>query len=338
MSIRKRFYFLISLTLLVILAGSLGYYILFDGKPRFIDCMYMTVITLTSVGYGEIIPVSGNPAAEIFTMILITCGMGAILYGISTLTAIIIEGELSGIIRKRKMEKAIKKLVNHYIVCGGGQTGFPLVNELIKNKETVVVIESDEEILKRCMTVDGLFYINGDATDDKHLFDAGIEHAAGIITSLPSDKDNLYITMTARMIRPDIRIISRLIAPQLEAKLKKAGADSVVSPNFIGAMRMASEMIRPAAVDFLDVMLRSNNGDLRIHQLTVSPKAAGIGKTIAESDLKERYDLMILGIKHASGEIEFNPPEARILENGFILIVMGKSKDIARAKRQLEYV
>jgi voltage-gated potassium channel len=230
----------------------------------------MTVISLTTVGFGEVIEVTGNVPAEIFTMLLIIFGMGIILYGISTVTALIIEGELSGILRKKKMFKRISKMKNHYIVCGGGETGRPILEELAKNKEPFVLIEQDEGNIQRCKSVADLLYVEGDATDDENLVAAGIENAAGIIITLPSDKDTLYVTMTARMLNKKVRIVSRMINQKLKPKLKMAGANSVVSPNTIGALRMASEMIRPTVVDFLDRMLRSKQGNLRIHQIIVS--------------------------------------------------------------------
>ncbi len=299
------------------------------------DCIFMTVISLTSVGYGEILQVTGNPAAQIFTMILITFGMGILLYGISSMTALLVEGDLSGILRKKQMDKQIKKLNNHYIVCGGGETGCPLLEELVKNREQVVLIELDEKNIERCSLIENLLYIKGDATDDQNLLAAGIERAAGIIIALPSDKDNLYITMTARMLNKKIRIISRMTDQKLRPKLKKAGANSVVSPNSIGALRMASEMIRPAAVDFLDSMLRSKGTHLRIHQITISEKSAALGKKIDESGIKDKFDLLILGSRQRGGEIEFNPSPSMVLKDGITLIVMGKVDNIIRAKKTL---
>ena len=299
------------------------------------DCIFMTIISLTTVGYGEVLQVTGNAFAQIFTMILITFGMGILLYGISTMTALLVEGNLTGILRKKQMDKQIKKLNNHYIVCGGGETGCPLVEELVKNREQVVLIELDEKNIERCGRIENLLYIKGDATDDQNLLAAGIERAAGIIIALPSDKDNLYITMTARMLNKKIRIISRMTNQKLRPKLKKAGADSVVSPNFIGALRMASEMIRPAAVDFLDSMLRSKKQDLRIHQVTVSAHSSALGKKISESGIKDKFNLLILGAKQNSEEIEFNPSPSQVLKEGMILIVMGRVDDIARAKKDM---
>jgi voltage-gated potassium channel len=317
------------------MAGSTGYYLIFGGKPRFMDCIYMTVVSLTTVGYGEVIEVTGNIPAQIFTMILITFGMGIILYGISTMTAIIVEGELTGILRKKRMLKEIQKLKNHVIVCGGGETGRPVLIELAKNKEPMVLIEQEEENIERCQSIENLLYIRGDATDDENLMAAGIESASGIIIALPADKDNLYVTMTARMLNKRIRIVSRMIDQKLEAKLKMAGADRVVSPNTIGALRMASEMIRPTVVDFLDSMLRSSRGNLRIHQLTVTEGSGLAGKTLRESGLKDKFDLLVLGAKQKSEDIRFNPSPSETLGAGMTLIVMGEVENIARARKAL---
>jgi len=332
MSIRKRLYFLLVLIFLVIMAGSTGYYIIFDGEPGFLDCLYMTVVSLTTVGYGEIIQVTGNTTAEIFTMILITFGMGIILYGISSLTALLLEGELSGILRKKKMAKQIDKLTDHYIVCGGGETGSGVIAELCKNSDIAVLIEENTDRIERCQTICDLLFIQGDATEDENLIAAGIERAAGIIITLPSDKDTLYVTMTARMLNHKMRIISRVTNPDLEPKLLKAGADAMVCPNAIGALRMASEMIRPTAVDFLDRMLRSSRGDLRIHELTVSENSKFNAKEIRECGLEERYGLLVLGARGKSDEIEFNPAPTQVLATGTTLIVMGLVGQIAKAK------
>lgn len=332
MQIKKRLYIVLIALLLVVLAGSTGYYLIFGGKPKFMDCVYMTVISLTSVGYGEVLEVSGNIPAQIYTMILIIFGMGVLLYAISTLTAAIVEGELSGILRKKKMEKRIAKLSGHYIVCGIGHTGRHVLTELMRNRESVVLIEQDQETIEKCLSLGELFFVNGDATDDANLIAAGIERAAGIIICLPSDKDTLYVTMTARMINPTIRIISSMTEQAIEPKLVKAGADKVVSPNFIGGLRMASEMIRPTVVDFLDHMLRSRQGNIRIHEIQISKKSPAHEKKISESGIRDKYDLLVLAVKGISKEIEFNPSPHNILEAGMTLIVMGDVDNIAKAR------
>ena len=338
MRIKRQITSVILLIFVVILAGSTGYYILFGGQPRFLDCVYMTVISLTTVGYGEVIEVSGNVPAQIYTMVLITFGMGILLYGISTLTAAIVEGELTGILRKNKMLKQIQKLRNHTIVCGGGETGRLVLQEMTKNREAVVLIDNDTDNIERCKAVAGanLFYIQGSATDDENLLAAGIENAAGIIITLPADNDNLYITMSARMHNRKIRIISRMIDQKLEPKLKKAGADAVVSPNFIGAMRMASEMIRPTVVFFLDKMLRSGKGDLRIHQISVSKDSRLVDLPLMKCGLKDRFGLLVVAVRRDGDDIEFNPPPQLQLKAGMTLIVMGTVENFVRAREAFE--
>lgn len=320
---------------IVTMGGSIGYYLLYDGKTSFIDCMYMTVISLTGVGYGEVIAVTGYVPAQIFTMVLIVFGMGIIFYGISALAAMLIEGELSGILKRQKMVKEIRKLRDHYIVCGGGETGRPLIAELVKNMKTVVLIEASREAIDVCKAACEFYYVEGDATDDQNLLAAGIANAVGIIVCLPSDKDCLYVTMTARMFNRKLRIISRMTDPKHRAKLKKAGADGIVSPNAIGALRMASEMIRPTVVDFLDTMLRSKEGTLRISQLTVSENSAIKGKRIQDSGIKDKFDLLILGLKKGEDDIQFNPPPSHTLEEGMTLILMGDVADIEKARKML---
>jgi len=330
---KTRFYKLMFLIVLVVIAGSLGYYLIFDMQPKFIDCVYMTVISLTSVGYGEVLPIAGNVPAQMFTMVLITFGMGVILYAISTVTAILIEGELTGILRKRRMLKKIEKLRNHYIVCGGGETSRPLIGELLKNHESVVLIEADQEKIEKYQDSKRFLFIFGDPTDDASLVAAGLEHAAGILIVLPSDKDTLYVTMTARMMNKDIRIISQITNQETEPKLLKAGASRVISPNMIGGMRMASEMIRPTAVNFLDKMLRNEKDNLRIHEIVITEKSNIIGKKISESGLKDKFDLLILGAKNKNGDIQFNPSPVSQITDGMTLIVMGKIDDIVNIKR-----
>ncbi len=335
MGIRRRLFYAVAILIGTMLMGSMGYFLIFEGHSSFLDCLYMTVISLTTVGYGEVLGITGHPGAQIFTMLLITFGMGIILYCISTLTAMLIEGELTGMLRRRTMENKINALSGHYIVCGGGETGFPLAVELVTSKASVVLVEKDNAVIEQSRLIKGLYHVPGDATDDENLIAAGIERATGITICLPSDNDNLYITMTARMLNPGARIITRMTNSRLEPKLLKAGATSVVSPNGIGALRMASEMIRPAAVDFLDNMLRSERGELRINQIAVNGNSTLAGKTIMKSGLRDRFNLLLLGVRRKDGEFEFRPPSSFVLEAGMILIVMGDIDNIDRAREAL---
>ena len=233
------------------------------------------------------------------------------------------------------MEKKIQKLKDHYIVCGGGQTGRPVLAELIINREPVVLIEQDPDTIERCKNQwEDLLYIKGDAADDANLKAAGIEKSKGVIVSLASDKDNLFTTMSARMLNSRIRIVSRVIDKALEAKMRRAGANAIVSPNYIGALRMASEMIRPTAVDFLDSMLRSSRGNLRIHEISIADESPLVDKNIIDAGLKQKYELLVLGIRNNSQEIEFNPPPKRALASGETLIVMGEVENITRVRHK----
>jgi voltage-gated potassium channel len=333
MRIKSRLIVVLLAILIINLVGSIGYYLLFGGQVSLMDCLFMTVISLTSVGYGEVVPITGNPAAEWFTILLILFGMGIILYGISSLTAILVEGELSGLLRRKKMEKKISRLQHHIIVCGGGETGQPVLDELGKNREAAVLIEKDPDKIERLSAMGELLYIEGDATDDANLLLAGIDRAAGLITCLPSDKDNLFVTMSARMLNPRLRIISRMVDARLEPKLKKAGADRMVSPNSIGALRMASEMIRPTAVDFLDSMLRSKKGDLRISQINVTAASSLLGKPLKSSGIRTRHNLLVLAARDDHNEMVFNPAPDSIISKDMVLIVMGAVDDIEAARR-----
>ena len=335
MGIRRRLLFAIVILSSTILMGSSGYYLIFEGRSSYLDCLYMTVISLTTVGYGEVLGITGNAKAQIFTMLLIIFGMGIILYCISTLTAMLIEGELTGMLRRRKMENKINALNGHYIVCGGGETGFPLAVELVTSKASVVLVEQSNRVIEQARQVKGLYHVHGDATDDKNLIAAGIERATGITICLPSDNDNLYITMTARMLNSKARIISRMTNSRLKPKLLKAGATSVVSPNSIGALRMASEMLRPAAVEFLDNLLRSERGELRIHQVAVSSESPLVGKPILQSGLRDQFNLLLLGVRFNNGEFEYRPPSSFVMEAGMTLIVLGDIENINRAREML---
>jgi voltage-gated potassium channel len=230
------------------------------------------------------------------------------------------------------MNDRIQDLENHYIVCGGGETGRHIIGELLGSRLPVVLIDQDEA-LAQCLIEEGLFCIAGDATDDTNLVKAGIERAVGLIVSLPSDKDNLYVTLAARMLNKNLRIVSSMTDPKLEPKLLQAGANRVVSPNFIGALRIASEMIRPTVVEFLDSMLRASQGNLRISRIVVTNQCPMIGKSIAESGLDRHYALLVLGFKEPTKDLVFNPSPATQLGAGTTLIVMGDRDDIARAKQ-----
>lgn len=322
---------IISIMVILIFAGSMGFYFLSGGKESFTDCLFMTVITLSTVGYGEVIDVSSNPALRIYTIILVTFGVGILLYALSAFTAFVVEGHFSGYLRRKRMMKQIGELEGHCIVCGGGDTGYYVVDEMLKCGWEVVLIDKNQENLGNCMKLGDIKYIVGDATDDHNLEDANIEKARGVVVALPSDKDNLYIVMTAKILNPDIRIIAIGQHEHIETKMRRAGANGVVSPNFIGGLRLASEMIRPATVEFLDTMLRGTGDILRVGEVCFRERSPFIGKTLAEVDFPGKHNLVVLARKKEGAEtFEYNPPSDYILEEGDVLIFMGFIKDIKK--------
>jgi len=231
------------LMVIVFSIGTFGYWFLSDGHTL-LECMYMTVITLTTVGFSEVIQISGNPKLELFTIVLIFFGMGTVLYFVSALMTFILEGEMRDLIWSRRMEKKITKLSGHFILAGFGQTGAHVLPRLIEQGKKVVVIERElRENLQACVTKDAM-YVLGDATEDNTLLKAGIKSAAGIIFSLGNDKDNLFGTITARGLNPNLVIIAKGEEQSSRQKFIMAGASKVIFPNEIGAAKMASEVIK----------------------------------------------------------------------------------------------
>lgn len=302
-------------------AGTTGFMAV-EGWP-FLDALYMTTITLSTVGFQEVHPLSTG--GRLVAMALILGGTGSLLYGLSVVTAFIVEGELRELLGKRRMEKALAKLHAHVIVCGAGETGKHVVEELLNTQTPCVVIEQDLAKLKHLERFGGMPVIEGDASDGVVLSRARIDIARGLITTLPSDKDNLFVILTARELNPTLRIVSRVIEDDSHAKLRKAGADAVVSSNQIGGLRLASELIRPHVVSFLDTMLRDHHRILRIEEAEVMPGSPVVGKTLGELDLVSRVGLVVIAKRRgAKGEFVYNPKASTPLDAGDFLIVCGE--------------
>ena len=319
----------------VVIIGALGYYIIGNGKWKFIDCLYMTVITISTVGYSEILDLSEITGGRLYTIVLIIFGMGVILYFASTVVAVIVEGEIRHFFRRQKMKKDISKLKDHIILCGAGATGSYVIKELIATKTPFVVIEESEDRINRLIEEEtGEFlYIIGDASDDHILEEAGIKRAKGLIAALPTDKDNLFVVISARQLNPNIRIVARGIEPSTIAKLKRAGADSVVSPNFIGGMRMVSEMIRPKVTEFLDIMLYDKDKTLRIEEVDVPKGSSFIGKSLREANLRQLADILVVAVRNEKTKsYHYNPKPEFVIEEGTSLIVLGPIEEIIKLR------
>ncbi len=317
----RRLYLILGLAVLLMVVGTLGFYAMFHAQgASLLDCLYMTAITISTVGYSEVLPVAQHPLGRPFVILLIFGGMGILAYGLSTVTAFFVEGQLTDILRRKRMEKKINALRDHYIVVGGGATGRTIVQELCTHGYRVVVVDISP---KAGQLPEDVFFVEGDATYDEVLHRANIDRCRGLFLALPSGKDNLYLTVTARMIRPDLTIIAKAKDDIIAEKLRRAGATGVVSPQVIGGLRMASVMIRPDVVDFLDQMLRAKNRTLRVAQIMIHEKSSLQGITVRESDLRSRFNLMILAIRRDDGHFEFNPRADHLIQAGDTLIVMG---------------
>lgn len=315
----------------MVVFGTAGYALI--EQWSLFDSLYMTMITVASVGYGEL-PRELSTAGRAFTMVLIVFGLGSVAYGLSAITAFWVEGDIANVWEKRKMDGQIAKLTAHIIVCGGGQTGRHIVRELVETRTPFVVIEHDttqEDALKKVSP--SVLYVVGDATDGDVLAKARIDVAIGLIACMPSDKDNLFTILTARELNPSMRIVSRLIADESRAKLLRAGADAIVSVPTIGALRLASEMIRPHVVGVLDAMLREPSS-IRVQEIPVGP--AGVGRPLGQLKLFERVGITVFAVREAATKRHrFNPTPDVVLGGGDVLIACADPHQLQTARKIL---
>jgi len=320
--------------LAVTVAGTVGYHLI-DPEAGWIRAFFMTAITLTTVGYGHEIALDSD-GARIFTALLILVGMGGVLYFISTGTAFVLEGHIGDVFRRHRMERDLAKLTHHLIVCGSGATAIYAITELRSVRRPVVMVVHRSEELEHIREVLGdLPIVVGDPAHDDVLLAAGITRAAGVIACTDSDKENLVVTLAARQLNPDIRIVTRVQNVEQEARIRKVGADAVVSPNFIGGLRMASEMIRPTVVTFLDTMLRDRDLNLRIDEVGIPADSPAVGRRINELGLENVPHALLLAVRSADGSWQYNPSRSRVVDAGMVLIFLGSPKDARALCEQL---
>ena len=316
----------------VVLVGTTAYYSLGDGRWSWFDCFYMTIITLSTVGFAETLKgMNEIPEARLVTLVLIILGSGTLLYFISSLTALIVEGDLQGILRRRSMQRAIGTLKNHVIVCGVGTTGWHIATELSAVGVPFVVIDKNRERLDELNEEfdDALLYVQGDATDDHVLELAGIDRARGVISALNDDKANLFVTISARALNPTARIVAKSIEPSTEAKLRRAGANSVVAPNYIGGVRLFSEMVSPKTVAFLDRIVQFGGGiSVGLESIDIPASSPLLGKRLADTDIREAGALVV-AVHRADGDYVYNPGGEHLIAAGDSLIVLADSHDVA---------
>ena len=311
--------------------GTLGYMII-EGSPL-LDSLYMTLITITTVGYGEMIRLS--PAGKIFTMGLILVGMGYVLYLVSKITEAMVEGGLRRILGRINMQKKVAKLSGHYIVCGFGRIGKVICDSLKQDSRIFVVIEKDEHEVQRIAEF-GFLVLQGDAANDEILLDAGVAQAKGLIAVVSSDAENVYIVLSARGLNPELFILARSSGIEgAETKLLRAGANKVISPYFIGGCRMAQLIVRPTVIDFVDLTVHGGELGLRLEELAVSGGSQYVDQALLESDIRKEFDLIVVAIKRDHGEMIFNPsPQTKILA-GDTLVVLGEYENIKALEKRL---
>ncbi len=319
--IKKRLILAAGLIAFIITIGTTGYIVI--EKWSFLDSFYMTIITLSTVGFKEIHDLSFS--GRLFTIVLIISGVGTVLYSLGTGAQLIIEGELQEIYRRRRLEKRLEDLKDHYIICGYGRMGKIIAKELgHKNMKFIIIEKSAEAIDGK----DDFFIMHGDATRDDVLKKVGIEKAKCLISVLPTDAENLYVVLSARGLNPSLFIVARAGEEGSEQKLLRAGADRVVSPYHIGGLRIAHTVLKPTVVDFLEFATKSGNIDLQIEEITIQNSSQLAGLTLDKCGIGRDLGVMIVAIKQQNGEMKFNPTSHSVVNSGDTLIAIGETSKL----------
>ncbi len=323
------------LLLVLVFGGATGYYVLGAGRWSFVDCLYMTVITLSTVGFGELSRMGDVSGARGLTIALIVGGIGTLAYVQANVTALLVEGALGQAWRRNRMQKKIDSLSGHIVVAGSGSTGKHVIEELIATKTPFVVIERNQEHIERLsehMMEGELLYVHGDATEDHMLVQAGIQRASGVVAALTHDKDNLFVTLSARSLNATARIVSKVTEDESAPKMLKAGATSVVSPTQIGGRRMASELIRPEVNEFLDQMLRDKDKSLRLEEVTIPKSSPYCGHALRDAPIRRETNLLVIAVRQPTREFVYNPEPDFVLDAGMILVVMGAADGVKKLR------
>jgi voltage-gated potassium channel len=313
----------------VLSVGTLGY-VLIEHWTVF-DAFYMTVTTVTTVGYAEIHPLSRG--GRVFNAGVIIIGVATVLYTFTFLMARLVEGDLQARWAVRRRGRMLEDLTNHFIVCGFGRIGQIVAREFMRQKVPLVIIERDPERMGAAIDM-GYLAVEADASSEEVLRRVGIGRARGFIAAVSTDADNVFAILTARLLRPDLFIIARAETEDAKAKLIRAGADRVLFPYQIGGLQLAQTALRPAVVDFVQLATGSDNLDLNMEQVQIAENAPLAGRTIVDANLRQRFGVVVVGIQRANGAMEFNPPPETFMHVGDYLVVLGQAKNL----RELEAV
>ncbi len=328
----------------ILIIGTFGFHGLLKDLT-YIDALYLTVVTVATVGYGDLtahtnrFPGSHGHLAKLFTIFIIVAGVATFVYPLGIIAEHMISGDLQRESRRRRMQRLIARLRGHFIICGGGETGVTIMDELEKTQRKSVLIDmSTERINELQERFKNLIFVEGDATDDQAIRAAGLSRAAGIIPALPDEKDNLIIVVSVGQVKKErgdtLRIVSKVInMDRMAPKLRATGADTIIAPSTISGRRMVSEMFRPSVTTFLDRMLKDSRGIMRTEEATVAPDSPLAGVTLADAKIPQKAGLVIVAMRH-NGQQQFicNPRASQRLEAGDVLIAMGDMHNIAKLR------
>ncbi len=316
------------LAVLLIALGTAGYMVI-EGWTL-MDALYMTGITLSTVGYGEVMPISAP--GRVFTLILIFLGVGFFLYVVGNVIQFLVEGRIRLLLGRRKLDKQISRLKDHYMVCGYGRMGRALCRFLAQKQLDVVVIEQNPDLIP-VMDKDGILYVVGEASEESNLVKAGIERARVFMTVLGKDAANVFLILIAKRLNPDLFVVTRANQNETIKTLYAAGANKVVSPFGIGARRMAHAVIRPTVIHFLELAFADESTDIHMEEFPVKPSSSLVDKTVQESGIRQDYNLIILAMKKADGSMAFNPSANTRIEAGDTLIAVGEIRNLRKLEK-----
>jgi voltage-gated potassium channel len=316
--------------ILVFTSGVLGYRVL--EQYTWLEAFYMTAITLSTVGFREVRPL--GPTGQIFTIALLAAGVGVVFYTAMAVAEKVVQGEFQEFFGRRRMEKRIGSLSDHYLVCGFGRIGEVICRELASKPVPFVVVESQEERARKAEETEHLV-VRGDATDEKVLLTAGVRRARGLFAVLPTDAGNVFVALTAKELNPSLLVVARAETARSERTLAHAGADKVISPYAIGGHRMAQAALRPAVVDVIELATGYQSLELQLEEIAVPPRSPCEGVTLRDSGLREQLGVIVVAIKRASGKMVFNPAADERIEVGDRLIVLGEVPRLRELERLL---
>ncbi len=307
----------------IMVFGAMGYTLL--EHTSLLDAIYMVVITLSTVGFREVAPF--DVPGKVLTICIILVGVGTVAYTVGQFIEILVEGQVVGYRRRKRMEKKISELKDHYIICGYGRVGHEVAKGFLAQKTPFVVIDSKPETADD-LNGSGTPYIIGDASSDENLEAAGIKRAKGLVASSDSDVTNVFVTLSARVLNPKLYIVGRASFVESEKKLKKAGADRVISPYFIAGQRMASMALKPVTVDFIDSMMLDDKAEHNIEEIKIEKESKLSGKTIGQLEIKRKTGATVLAVKKVRGDFELHPSGDTKIDAGDTIVVIGTTHEL----------